>query len=255
MICQSSDGVSIMSQAHLLNGYDMAIGKWTLKMTRRDRWAILDEILFPPVQNQGGEEEGVVTVGRARKRKSTLSCSLALEPDGTFVLSPLPGDLPDRLPIRGEWFLKSNPYCVTDRQYDELYLVSYPRVKQIQSFDRQYAVFELRCRLWGRYGMKTIRDAVGYNHGRTMGRLTHGTMLLVRREHYGDIDLSDTQFHVPRWRRKVICGRFRAKPIGEAASLPDYEDFDHGEEQGCYDEEGDNESEDEQEDVDFQYIL
>mmetsp|Transcript_2590 Transcript_2590/g.5474 ORF Transcript_2590/g.5474 Transcript_2590/m.5474 type:complete len:305 (+) Transcript_2590:183-1097(+) len=226
--------------AVLLNSYEMAIGKWKLMLhpSAVERMNFVDNILFPPKpltenvagattllhqqqrdETGGRETTGVVAPKRKRRRSHSMSCCLTIRSDGTFYLEVEPDkdgakDSGEecRLPLRGEWLLQSNPYCVTDRQYDTLILLTYPRVKRISHFDNQYAFLEFRCKLWGRYGMKWIRDAVGHKHGRSMGRLTHGTVLLIRREQHGDVDLSKTSFYVPKWRRRIVCGTFWGKP-------------------------------------------
>jgi hypothetical protein len=121
--------------------------------------------------------------------------------------------------------LQPNPYCVTDRQFDTLLLLSYPRVKRIKEWDKQFAMLELRCQLWGRFGMKSIRDFVGQRHGRSAGRLVRGSVMLVRREQHGDVELRNTRFFIPRWRRKIIVAQFSARPVssGDAADAYLYE--------------------------------
>lgn len=107
--------------------------------------------LFPPrrsiVNSRGGRgsERGEV------QRKRWYRCRLAVFPNQTFALRPEeeedagtceerdsiqepPGvDADPRLlPVRGRWSVLSNPYCVTDRFYDNLRLESYPRVQRQQ---------------------------------------------------------------------------------------------------------------------------
>jgi hypothetical protein len=86
-------------------------------------------------------------------------------------------------PLRGEWYLTPNPYCVTDRQYDTLTLIAEPRTRHAQTPEgiiTEMAKIEMRCKLWGRYGVGAVRNMLGMRHGREMGRLTHGTVLVVR---------------------------------------------------------------------------
>lgn len=85
--------------------------------------------------------------------------------------------------LKGEWFLTPNPYCVTDRQYDTLTLIAEPRIRRAHSPEgilTEMAQIELRCKLWGRYGVGAVRHKLGFRHGREMGRMTHGTVMVVR---------------------------------------------------------------------------
>lgn len=153
---------------------------------------------------------------RRQTRRRTLVCSLDIKSDGTFGLKPISqiddGDYA-RQPLKGEWILQQNPYCVTDRQFDTLVLLTYPRCLRIKEWDKQFAMLEMRCQLYGRFGMKSIRDFVGWSHGRSAGKMVRGSIMLVRREQHGDVDLRKTRFFVPRWRRKIIIAKFSARPI------------------------------------------
>uniref|UniRef100_A0A7S4N6S3 Uncharacterized protein n=1 Tax=Odontella aurita TaxID=265563 RepID=A0A7S4N6S3_9STRA len=244
----------IFADAHLLNAYEMAIGKWDLRIDQRDRPEWFDSILFPPKPNASNDMASIAAAHSEKRqsrnvdflpwKRSSMICTLCLDADGTFSLIP-PEEVTHRgkisghskniehddgedefqaclsqppslvvnrrLPAQGEWFLRPNPYCVTDRQYDTLHLITYPRVKQIMAVEEQYAFFEIRCKLWGRYGMKSIRKLLGQNHGRCKGRMTHGTIVLRRRESRDDISLKETKYFVPFWRRRIICGTFTAR--------------------------------------------
>jgi len=167
---------------------------------------------------------------KRKRRRRILRCSLDIKSDGIFILEPIQTERDDdvRHQIRGEWILQPNPYCVTDRQFDTLLLLSYPRVKRIKEWDKQFAMLEMRCQLWGRFGMKAIRDFVGHSHGRSAGKMVRGSVMLVRREQHGDVDLRKTRFFIPRWRRKVIVAQFSARPIdsGDVADADLYEACD-----------------------------
>lgn len=94
--------------------------------------------------------------------------------------------LPNHQSLVGEWYLTPNPYCVTDRQYDTLHLISEPRMRRRKEEGGgstiEKATVELRCKVWGRYGAGAVREKLGIPHGRVRGRLTHGTILLVKEE-------------------------------------------------------------------------
>ena len=214
-------GMLHSTQAHLLTGYEMAIGRWELTWRQSffERRDFVEEMIFPRKTVDDDILDGPKRKRRKRRRR-TFICSLDLKSDGTFSLGPIPADGDDddgddsaRQPLMGEWILQQNPYCVTDRQFDKLLLLSYPRVKRIKEWDKQFAMLEMRCQLQGRFGMKSIRDFAGWSHGRSAGKLSRGSVMLVRREQHGDVDLRKTRFFIPKWRRKIIIAQFSAKPI------------------------------------------
>lgn len=238
------------TQAHLLTGYEMAIGRWELAWRRAffDRRDFVDEVIFPLTSPSKVDAPGVSneTISfyedsshvptctsskhklkrqrrkwRRKRRRRSLKCSLDIKSDGTFTLEPIQTERDDdmRHQIRGEWMLQPNPYCVTDRQFESVVFLSYPRVKRIKEWDKQFAMLEMRCQLWGRFGMNSIRDFVGQRHGRSAGRLVRGSVMLVRREQHGDVDLRKSRYFIPRWRRKIIVAQFSARPVssGDAA--------------------------------------
>jgi len=84
-------------------------------------------------------------------------------------------------PLKGEWYLAPNPYCITDRHFDTLLLVSEPRIRKLRrSAIIEKATVELRCKIWGRYGVGAVRKKLGLKHGRAQGRMTHGTVTIVK---------------------------------------------------------------------------
>jgi hypothetical protein len=125
-----------------------------------------------------------------------VSCILNLEKNGKFSLSLVEESneknfTPDKIeesssntmkyqPLKGEWFLTPNPYCVTDRHYDELLLVSEPRIRRSNTVEK--ARVELRCQVWGRYGAGAVRRKLGMKHGRVRGRMTHGSIVIVKQQ-------------------------------------------------------------------------
>ena len=246
------------TQAHLLTGYEMAIGRWELAWRRAffDRRDFVDEVIFPLTSPSKVDAPGVSNETilfnedsshvptctskhklkrqrrkwRQKRRRRSLKCSLDIKSDGTFTLEPIQTERDDdmRHQIRGEWMLQPNPYCVTDRHFESVVFLSYPRVKRIKEWDKQFAMLEMRCQLWGRFGMKSIRDFVGQRHGRSAGRLVRGSVMLVRREQHGDVDLRKSRYFIPRWRRKIIVAQFSAHPVssGDAADSDLYEACD-----------------------------
>lgn len=168
-----------------------------------------------------------VQVHTTTKSVRSISCILNLEKNGRFSLSLLRDDKGYRgggrhdgysapssaheshptstmhQPLRGEWFLTPNPYCVTDRHHDTLLLVSEPRMRRRSSVVEK-ATVELRCDVWGRYGMGSVRKRIGLGHGRVRGRMTRGTIIVVKEE----VDDGNVRKKPPT--REVVgtfCGR------------------------------------------------
>ncbi|KAL3791314.1 hypothetical protein HJC23_006043 [Cyclotella cryptica] len=175
------------------------------------------QLLFPVLSNERSGDSSLVY---SAKSVRSVSCILNLEKNGKFAIyldeeglsskaishatsdnaedkpqtqsrnelhstadrSPATAS-PHRSALRGEWFLTPNPYCVTDRHYDTLTLISEPRIRRAnfrQGVVTEMAKVELRCKLWGRYGVGAVRNKLGLAHGREMGRITHGTVMVVR---------------------------------------------------------------------------
>jgi len=248
--------------SHLLHPYDQAVGLWNLTLCRRDR-ALLESMVFPPLPLNGentldsdaldvdqtdaaaaddaAEEKGAVSsiieIRRPRRQKR-LECELRLNSDGTFVLSPpssldrrgIDSNVGKRVPLEGCWKLRQNPYCVTDRHYDQLSLVSYPKVRLHSSVvdseaketsqhdisERDTVTLEMRCKVWGRYGSNTIRRLLNYPLGKDASRLTQGTL---------SAKFSQPDAHKNRVRR-VVCATFQAKSCSIIDNERDTEDED-----------------------------
>ena len=136
---------------------------------------------------------------------------LSIHPDGTFVLAPsstngaeerkpTKGTIADSgkrtesagVPIiRGSWNVLANPYCLTDRIYDQISLRSYP-LQEIAANGAEKNILQTvqltaYCRLWGRHNRQVSRQVTG-GKGNCCGKMTRGT--LVWRE-----------YDVPWWKR------------------------------------------------------
>ena len=142
-----------------------------------------------------------------------IDCELTLSQNGTFTLQPSVdgGDDELTLPLKGHWLVRPNPYCITDRHYDELCLLSLPKVKQggnDSSFSNnetsERLQFELRGKVWGRYGSNSIRKFMNLKMGREAGRITHGSLSIVK--------MNDSMNRSEEVRR-VLCATFRGQPI------------------------------------------
>jgi len=225
--------------ARLIDGYEQVVQNWDVCLNCRDGEA---NILFP--LSKESMEKGVKTESDSSSskiglwRRKSLKCHLALFPNGTFSLKPkdrMAMDLSDDeqavscpyMPLRGEWSLRPNPYCITDRHFDELELESYPRVQKrvckIQS-DQEGTVeqlmqevrIKLACHVSGRYGTAAIRNVCGYPHGKRMGRLTRGTLLW-------NVIESPLE-KLPWWKRRRVQATFSGRPERNFENNRDIED-------------------------------
>ncbi|EJK75051.1 hypothetical protein THAOC_03239 [Thalassiosira oceanica] len=107
--------------SQLLSAYDQAYGRWRATLRKgffRRHWSNNEgdlQLLFPANNNSTAQAADL-----ARQPVSSVTCDLSLERNGRFCLA-LSGSTAAH-PLRGEYYLTPNPYCVTDRWYDELAL-------------------------------------------------------------------------------------------------------------------------------------
>lgn len=235
--------------ANLLSPSDMAVGKWDIEISRRDK-TLFERMIFPSHPNSGewfkadpywrrfiqssNEEMTKSRKGKSSKRYRSrlkrLDCELILYQDGSFFLKPKHCleshegvELASPGLLRGWWSLRPNPYCVTDRQYDELTLISHPKVRKYASRTngkrgelaipliqrREEIILELNCKLWGRYGSNAIRKAMHLKQGRDAGRMTHGIITIMK--HLLDSDNKRIHPASSGERQRVVCGTFYGK--------------------------------------------
>eukprot|EP00814_Leptocylindrus_danicus_P018366 CAMPEP_0116042082 /NCGR_PEP_ID=MMETSP0321-20121206/25476_1 /TAXON_ID=163516 /ORGANISM="Leptocylindrus danicus var. danicus, Strain B650" /LENGTH=165 /DNA_ID=CAMNT_0003522487 /DNA_START=28 /DNA_END=525 /DNA_ORIENTATION=- len=75
--------------------------------------------------------------------------------------------------------------------------------------DTRYKKIELRCRVWGRYGLSSVREVLGVD-ARQCFRMTHGRIAGVRNK-----SKSEEKQTIPWWQKhfkKDIVATFRARP-------------------------------------------
>jgi len=185
--------------------------------------------------NDDGENETQMRPRKEQVHTTTESvrsvpCILNLEKSGKFSLSIAEDDKHNQndpsdtasltashpspsihQPLQGEWFLTPNPYCITDRHYDTLLLVSDPRMRR-RSTIIEKATVELRCKIWGRYGVGAVRKKIGVKHGRVRGRMTHGTIVIVKEQ----VDGVGEKKMLPT---REVVGTFHGKTIVDFDSL------------------------------------
>jgi hypothetical protein len=235
---------------NLLSPTDLAVGKWDIKISRRDK-LLFERMIFPSYSKSGewfredpywrkfinsSNEEDMIKLRKEIRPKRYLSrlkrldCELLLYQDGSFFLKPkhcLQSDDGTELAppglLRGWWSLRPNPYCVTDRQYDELTLISYPKVRKYASRannktgeltipfiqKREEIIIELNCKVWGRYGSNAIRKVMNLKQGRDAGRMTHGIITIIK--HLLDSDHQQNGERSSSKQQRVVCATFYGK--------------------------------------------
>lgn len=132
-----------------------------------------------------------------------------------------------RQPLRGYWKLSPNPYCVTDRHFDDLKLQSLSKVRvrehtitsndgdiiaSMSSKSGDKITIELNCSMWGRFGSNPIRHFLGRPRGKDAGRLTRGTMSIIKSSSTdGNVDVHEYDDMTPA--RRVLCGTFQGRRV------------------------------------------
>ena len=263
-----------------LNSIQLACGDWDVALRVSSRFDM--ECLFPstyqrplfpvlgkttPLRETTPNNDAMQSafVKQRKWGTTTIHCILSVSSDGTFVLAPkritsLPshggGEKEEENPtmyLRGCWNVAKNPYCLTDRTYDQLSLTSYARQRIIVPSGRarngssrgsssttedtehvlQTIRIKMNSRLWGRHGRNTSRkrkeDNNNNNNNRkkkehrstpscvVAGEMTHGT--LVRFE-----------YNVPWWKHyfhRPVLGSFSARRTCEEPKYEGWIDKDY----------------------------
>ena len=150
-----------------ISAMNQAIGQWHVELSASQWFGGTNHLVFPPRQIYDEKDPAIKTRG-------SMHCHLSLFPNSTFCLSPLQEDLAD---IQGKWKVQSNPYCPTDRYYDNIVLESYRRTQKNESGDiLQQGNFRLHAKLWGRYeSYQVIRRKF-----KRIPRMSHGTIIWAK---------------------------------------------------------------------------
>ena len=215
--------------AQLLHPRDMVVGKWNVTIRRRDKH-IFESMIFPKLTTSDKERKDYTSQIRQKKKK--FQCELILQKDGRFSLEPPSsglnvenvniGEMKTLLrPLKGQWHVDANPYCVTDRHYDELTLLSDAKVRIpqkctqsrkekdlsncVEYLDKWEQIrVELNCNVWGRLGSNPIRHMLHLRRGKDAGRMVKGTISIVKSvtQGGGDYGMEET--------KRVLCGTFEA---------------------------------------------
>lgn len=158
------------------NSHQVAVGEW--KVSLQGGWFFDPSRIFPPTSTSSTSRNSRSSSLKPKRRPwgSNLDCTLSINQDGTFLLTPATNinkqsaSNNNGLPLRGQWTIESNPYCVTDRFYDQLYLESYPRLEidSKTNLPLRQVQLHLSGRMWGRYSKPK---------GKMNGRITHGALV------------------------------------------------------------------------------
>lgn len=197
----------------------LLVGNWNTTIRCTNSWFTSE--LFPPCTTRDASP-------RTRKRwerPRDFQCSLSLYPNGTFGLQPQDHEwAAHHLPVHGLWSLDPNPYCVTDRFYDEVVLQSYPRIQK-RVMDGQEEILQtvsldLQCRLTGHFSHgRRLRAFCGSDSDPPFarGKLSHGVFLLSREQSPAEQQASSA--------RRKIAATFAAR-----RDIPSRRDLDKSEE-------------------------
>lgn len=182
-----------------IDSHDLLIGDWDT--TLRCSNSRFGEVFPPRVSAVLSKEEQ-----RRWGTPRNFHCRLSLHPNGTFGLEPSGTATSQLLSVHGRWTLETNPYCVTDRFYDDLILDSYPRVQKKREGDEETVVRKLRlnfkCRLSGHFTGDRLRFQDRDHFAR--GKMSHGVLILQR---------DDDESKKPWWYRPRIAGSFSARRL------------------------------------------
>jgi hypothetical protein len=204
---------SSFTSARNLDSNELSIGVWNVTMKCR-RSSFTSEVFPPRVAreqpDQARRRQWIPLWGDASQ---SFDCQLSLFSNGTFALQPrdekswtqLAGTnilssngesshqphqphQPPYLAVHGHWKVQSNPYCVTDRSFDEVTLASVPRVQtritpnadsaeavQVQAQRRLRLL--MQCRLSGHYTNGGLARRLLGKDSYSRGRISRGVIL------------------------------------------------------------------------------
>jgi hypothetical protein len=206
----------------------LAIGEWEIDLKcNRDTY---ESVLFP---HQQATAPSTLVPRLTWDMARQYPLRLCVFSDGTFRLEPRGSgaellrhhkDTTYLSSIQGKWQAQPNPYCATDRFYDELVFCSHSRVerqlltgglfwrstnKRNQATVLKKIQFRLNCRLHGQYWSSGgalasfIVPANNKEQKYIKGKMTHGVLVA---DHLDGAD-KPAQW----WRRRVVSGSFAGR--------------------------------------------
>ena len=230
-VAASSSSSSSSSTPSVHRASQLAIGEWDLFLKcSRD---VYESVLFPHVKTHAP-----ATLVPRLQWEREYPCRLSMFSNGTFSLEPKLEPMSQRqlnavlTSIHGKWKALPNPYCATDRYYDELIFCSNSRVERqlprsglLPWTDQKETLlkkirFRLNCRLHGQYWSSDglAFHAFGGKTASARGRLSHGVLMADQ------LDGADKP--AEWWQRCVVSGSFtgfRRRPLIAADEDPLYD--------------------------------
>jgi hypothetical protein len=173
LIAAAPFAIPPVAQARFMPGPELAVGEWDLSL-RCDPMFYKYE-LFPARVGVSTESDALPETDQQNERLQTYDARLFLYENRTFSLEPEPAQQ-CCMAVRGKWDLLENPYCATDRFYDQLLLTSLERFQEKRTFRRkesrliQRLQFQINCRLQGHCASGGLFREGG-------GKVTHGAIV------------------------------------------------------------------------------
>ena len=225
-----SFGLFCYTNARKIDSQDLLIGEWDARI-RCPESSFATE-LFPPRRTVSAKT--VQRKQRKWERPRSFHCRLLLYPNGTFGLEPTgsgwmaANEKSQILAVRGRWTLDRNPYCVTDRFYDQVVLKSYPRVQKKVVDGREEVLqtvkMQIQCRLSGHFSPGRLPFFRNRKHPcYARGKLSHAVLVLDRQ-------MAKEDYHMKRRRPKVGASFAARRQIPSMKALERYWE---AEETGC----------------------
>lgn len=247
----------------MLDSDELLVGKWDVSIRCDPRW--FQSELFPPKMSVAASEFADENDQRPKRRlfpsRRSHPCQLKVFSNGTFCLSPkqdehdrhhqanncarrsLPADRNDSyLAVRGRWKVHANPYCVTDRFFDEITLTSYKRVQKIvldpnsssettagSSKVLKQGSFQMKCRLTGHFTPGRLARRLRRNHFGWYGKgsLSRGLLLWEQQQTTSPCDKDHTtRRNTPLSLRASFSGKRWVPPLSIIHSRDDDEEED-----------------------------
>ncbi|GKY92649.1 hypothetical protein MPSEU_000235000 [Mayamaea pseudoterrestris] len=226
--CAAAANTALTPSVHRAS--QLAIGEWDLllKCSRDD----YETVIFPHIKTHAP----ATLVPRFKwDLPQEYPCRLSMFSNGTFSLEPKVNETASLArsnlnailtSIHGKWEALPNPYCATDRYFDELVLCSNSRVERqlprragLLPWTRRNEKllkkirFRLNCRLHGQYWSSDglAFHAFGSKKACAGGRMSHGVLVTDQMD---GVDRPDEW-----WRRRVVSGSFvgfRRRPLVDA---------------------------------------
>lgn len=171
----------VSAASRRLDSTELLCGQWDLSIHCDSEY--FQSELFPPRVSVVESGQDNPFQRRRKLRRQAYPCRLEIHPNGTFCLSPkatlAEKDDENCMAVRGNWMIKQNPYCVTDRFYDEIVLKSYPRVRKEVTQGEEKIVkqglFTLHGRLFGHFSAGRLSRRLKNNTGwYAKGRISRG---------------------------------------------------------------------------------